>query len=275
MNTGLVTFYHIHHYGAALQAAATERAVESLGHTCEIIDYFVNQDNALFRRPTGLGSTAADVHTALHYQALRSRYERFEQFSQEHLRISSHRFGSFAELRDAALPYDVILSGSDQIWNPQIFPDGRFDPVFFGAFSDRRHIAYAPSFGIPHIPTDMEEELRGYLARFSHLSVRERQGQKIVAGITGQDVPVVLDPTLLLSAQQWAAAASDHLFTTRGTFGLQLPVPVPNGYILCYCINKPGALEPYLQEFARRSAMPIVQLCGIRQKVHQIGRAHV
>ena len=60
MNTGLVTFYHIHHYGAALQAAATERAVESLGHTCEIIDYFVNQDNALFRRPTGLGSTAAD-----------------------------------------------------------------------------------------------------------------------------------------------------------------------------------------------------------------------
>lgn len=272
MNTGLVTFYHIHHYGAALQAAATERAVESLGHTCEIIDYFVNQDNALFRRPTGLGSTAADVHTALHYQALRSRYERFEQFSQEHLRISSHRFGSFAELRDAALPYDVILSGSDQIWNPQIFPDGRFDPVFFGAFSDRRHIAYAPSFGIPHIPTDMEEELRGYLARFSHLSVRERQGQKIVAGITGQDVPVVLDPTLLLSAQQWAAAASDHLFTTRGTFGLQLPVPVPNGYILCYCINKPGALEPYLQEFARRSAMPIVQLCGIRQKVHPKAR---
>lgn len=57
MNTGLVTFYHIHHYGAALQAAATERAVESLGHTCEIIDYFVNQDNALFRRPTGLGSS--------------------------------------------------------------------------------------------------------------------------------------------------------------------------------------------------------------------------
>ena len=118
----------------------------------------------------------------------------------------------------------------------------------------------------------MEEELRGYLARFSHLSVRERQGQKIVAGLTGQDVPVVLDPTLLLSAQQWAAAASDHLFTTRGTFGLQLPVPVPNGYILCYCINKPGALEPYLQEFARRSAMPIVQLCGIRQKVHPKAR---
>ena len=40
------------------------------GWDCEIIDYFVNQDNALFKRPTGLGSAAHDAHTALHYQAL-------------------------------------------------------------------------------------------------------------------------------------------------------------------------------------------------------------
>jgi len=272
VKTGLVTFYHIHHYGAALQAAATERAVESLGHQCEIIDYFVNQSNALFRRPTGLGSAAADVHTALHYQPLRTRYQRFESFAQNHLRISAHRYESLEELRAADLPYDAILSGSDQIWNPLIFPDGHFDPVFFGAFSEKRKIAYAPSFGIPQVPAGMEAELRGYLGQFSHLSVRERQGQKIVSEITGTQVPVVLDPTLLLTAEQWEAAASDHLFTTKGTFGLQLPVPVPNGYILCYCISKPGALDPCIRAFAERSGLPIVQLCGIRQKVHPRAR---
>ena len=53
LKAGLVTFYHIHHYGALLQAAATERAVERFGWDCEIIDYFVNQDNALFKRHTG------------------------------------------------------------------------------------------------------------------------------------------------------------------------------------------------------------------------------
>ena len=74
MKTGLVTFYHIHHYGALLQAYATERAVESLGSECEIIDYYVNQDNSLFRRPTGLGSAAHDAHTALHYTPLKTRY---------------------------------------------------------------------------------------------------------------------------------------------------------------------------------------------------------
>ena len=52
MKAGLVTFYHIHHYGALLQAAATERAVEQLGAECEIIDYYVNQNNALFQPPT-------------------------------------------------------------------------------------------------------------------------------------------------------------------------------------------------------------------------------
>ena len=260
MKTGLVTFYHIHHYGALLQATATERAVETLGSECEIIDYFVNQNNALFRKPTGLGSAAADVHTALHYKALSQRYQRFEKFSRDHLRISGHRFESLEELKGAELPYDVILSGSDQIWNPKIFPDKRFDPVFFGAFSHRRKIAYAPSFGIPEIPEEMEEELRGYLNAFSHVSVRERRGQEIVEKIGGKEVPVVLDPTLLLNQEQWSSMANH-------------PAEYPqNGYILCYCINKPGALSFYIRALAEKTGLPVVQLCGIRQKVHPDAR---
>lgn len=255
MKAGLVTFYHIHHYGALFQAAATERAVERFGWDCEIIDYFVNQDNALFKKPTGLGSAAHDVHTALHYQALAERYRRFEQFSRDHLKISAHRYESFGELSDAELPYDVILSGSDQIWNPKIFPDGHFDPVFFGAFSQKRRIAYAPSFGIPAIPEGMRAELKGYMDGFSHVSVRETQGREIVRDVSGRDVPVVLDPTLLLTADQWAAMANH-------------PADYPaGGYILCYCISRPGALTPYLDRLSRETGLPVVQLCGIRQKV--------
>ena len=39
MRTGLITFHFAHHYGAQLQALATMRAIQSLGHDCEIIDY--------------------------------------------------------------------------------------------------------------------------------------------------------------------------------------------------------------------------------------------
>ena len=254
MKTGLVTFYHIHHYGALLQAYATEHAVERLGSQCEIVDYYVNQNNALFRKPTGVGSAMADAHTALHYAPLKARYQRFEAFSKQYLKISGHRFESFAELCDAELPYDLLLSGSDQIWNPKIFPDGHFDPVFFGAFSARRKIAYAPSFGIPHVPEGMEEELRGYLAQFSHVSVREKQGQAIVEEVTGKTVPVVLDPTLLLNRTEWSTIAN--------------PPAEKQGYILCYCISKPGALSTYIRRLAEETGLPVVQLCGIRQKVH-------
>jgi coenzyme F420-reducing hydrogenase beta subunit len=253
LKIGLVTFYHIHHYGAFLQACATERAVEALGGECEIINYYVNQNNTLFKKPAGLGAAAADAHTALHYRALRLRSDRFESFSRKNLRITAHRYGSEAELQRDCPAYDAYLSGSDQIWNPRIFPDGRFDPVFFSAFASGRKIAYAPSFGIPHVPDSMEEELRGYLAPFSHIAVRERQGQRIIREVTGRDVPVVLDPTLLLKREQWEE--------------LVAPPALSGGYILVYCISAPGALTPYVEKLAAETGLPVVQLCGTRRKV--------
>ena len=238
MKAGLVTFYHLHHYGAILQAAATQRALASLGWDCETIDYFVNQDIRILKPPTTPGRAANDAYNTLHYPALKRRWQRFEAFSKAHLRLTAHRYESLAELREARLPYDLLVCGSDQIWNPVIFPDGRFDPVFFGSFSPLRKIAYAPSFGVPHIPEGMEEELKGYLDRFSHIAVRERQGRNIVRDVTGRDVPVVLDPTLLLTAEDWAALAAP---------------PVRGDYILCYCIAPSGALEPYIRQLAPRT----------------------
>ena len=87
--------------------------MESLGSECEIVDYYVNQNNALFRKPTGLGSAAADVHTALHYPALKARYDRFEAFAKAHLQLSATHYETRAELYDEKPEYDVILSGSD------------------------------------------------------------------------------------------------------------------------------------------------------------------
>jgi coenzyme F420-reducing hydrogenase beta subunit len=258
LKTGLLTFYHIHHYGALLQAYATQHAVESFGGQCELLNYYVNQNNDLFRKPTGLGAAAADAHTALHYMALKTRYDRFEDFARQQLHIGPHHYESREELYRDPPAYDVYLSGSDQIWNPKIFPDGHFDPVYFGGFAQGRKIAYAPSFGIPRIPESMEGELKGYLEGFSHLSVRETQGRRIVEAVTGREAQVVLDPTLLLRRQAWGRLAADTDF--------------PDGYILCYCISRPGALAPYIQQLADRTGLPVVQLCGVRQKVHP--RAH-
>lgn len=260
MKAGLLTFYHIHHYGALLQAAATVRAVRDLGAACEIIDYYVNQDNRLFRLPTSPVGFAADAHTALHYRRLRRRQRRFEDFAGACLPLSPRRYESLEALREAPSPYDLLISGSDQIWNPLIFPDGRFDPVFFGAFSPLRKIAYAPSFGVPRVPEGMGDELRDYLASFSHLSAREAQGREIIREISGREAPVVLDPTLLLTAEQWSAMAAEPAGRRRGD------------YILCYCVSGPGALTPYVESLAAETGLPVIQLCGTRRRVHSKAR---
>nr|WP_325300666.1 polysaccharide pyruvyl transferase family protein [uncultured Oscillibacter sp.] len=254
MKAGLVTFYHLHHYGAVLQAVATQRALASLGWDCETIDYFVGQDIRILKPPTSPGRAAGDAYNALHYPALKRRWHRFEDFSKAHLNLTARRYESWEALRAAALPYGLLVSGSDQIWNPAIFPDGRFDPVFFGTFSPLRKIAYAPSFGVSRLPEGMEEELKGYLEGFSHLSVREASGRDIVRDAAGREAEVVLDPTLLLPTEDWSALAAER--TVRGE------------YILCYCISRSGALEPYLRRLAEETGLPVIQLCGTRRKLH-------
>ena len=251
--TGLLTFYHIHHYGAALQAAATKWSVEALGAPCDIVNYYVNQNNALFRRPSGVGDALSDIHTAFRYSALKRRYDRFDAFEKDVLQVGERRYESLDELREANLPYNLLISGSDQIWNPLIFPNRRFDPVFFGQFSYARKIAYAPSFGLPRLPDGMGAELRGYLESYSHLSVRERAGRDIVRNVADKAAPVVLDPVLLRTASQWSAAAP--------------PEASPNGpYILCYFIHPPALLAPYVQLVSDLLKFPVVQLCGTRRK---------
>ncbi|MBQ6207932.1 MAG: polysaccharide pyruvyl transferase family protein [Oscillospiraceae bacterium] len=252
--TGLLTFYHIHHYGAALQAAATKWSAEALGAPCDIIHYYVNQDNSLFRRPNSVSNIVSDAHTALRYAPLKRRYDRFDAFEKDVLQVGERRFESFDELRDANLSYPLLISGSDQIWNPLIFPDRRFDPAFFGQFSYARKIAYGPSFGLPRLPDGMGDELRKYLASYSHLSVREQAGQEIVREVTGKDAPVVLDPVLLRTAAQWASVAAE-------------PSASPNGpYILCYFIHPPELLTPYIRLVSDLLKFPVVQLCGTRRK---------
>ena len=72
MRTGLITFHFAHHYGAQLQACATMRAIQGLGHQCELIDYrlpHTTRTNQLFKKGGGVRGMAADAHTALHYGA--------------------------------------------------------------------------------------------------------------------------------------------------------------------------------------------------------------
>lgn len=213
MKAGILTFHYAHHYGAQLQAYALMRAIRLLGVDCEIINY-VRKDNiegsSLFRKGLSLRSVLSNLDTLLHYGSFKKRHDRFNSFVFNEMKLSEKFYGAYRELCDDPPVYDVYVCGSDQVWNPLIFSEKTFDPAFFAYFATSgRCVAYAPSFGISSIPEDKREELAGYLEKFDCLSSREKQGEMIIREITGREAATVLDPTLLLTADEWSRLAAD------------------------------------------------------------------
>ncbi len=259
MNTGILTFHHAHHYGAQLQAFALMKAIMDQGVDCEIINY-VRKDtiegSSLFKRKPSVRSLLSNVDTLLNYAKLKKRYDRFEGFINDEMKLSEKFYPTYDALRADAPKYDAYVCGSDQIWNPLIFEDKTFDPAFFADFAKSgRRIAYAPSFGISSIPENRRELLKKYLEKFDCLSARERQGEKIIRELTGRDASTVLDPTLLLTGEAWNAYSSAPIFTEP--------------YILCYFITSGVKYKDFVQAIQEKYKLPVVSLCGSRRTVPQ------
>lgn len=110
-------------------------------------------------------------------------------------------YHGYDELAEQSKKYSAGLVGSDQLWSPSgtasNFYNLRFlsDPV--------PKISYASSFGVSKLPFYQVKRTKAYLERFDFISVREMAGQQIVRELTGLQVPVVLDPTLLFDGGQW------------------------------------------------------------------------
>ncbi|MGI6498825.1 MAG: polysaccharide pyruvyl transferase family protein [Oscillospiraceae bacterium] len=253
---GLITFHFANHYGAQLQAYATRYAVEQLGARCEVIDYrlpHTTQTNHLYQKGRSPKTLLTNGHTLLHRRALSRRQERFAAFVAEQMQCGPRRYESIEALEAAPPVYDLYIAGSDQIWSPSIFANGRFDPAFFLTFAkEGRKISYASSFGGAPVPESMEDELEGYLQSFDAVSAREDQAKEMLEKVIEQEVPTVLDPTLLLTGEAWGAAAA---------------APGINGpYILCYFISDYSAMLPYLRAIQEETGYPIVQLAGMRRR---------
>lgn len=253
MKAGLVTFHYAHHYGAQLQAYALMTSVKKQNIDCEIVDY-VRKDtidgSSLFQGGLNPRSLLKNVHSLLNYPSKKRRYNRFMAFMKTRMSLSNTAYRSRTELENNPPNCDCFLCGSDQVWNPVIYTEKDFDPTFFMDFTDRPKIAYAPSFGISSIPEDKTDKLKGYLDTFTDLSVREDTGAKIIKDITDKDVPVVLDPTLLLTDSDWSDLCSK-------------PV-IDEPYMLCYFVTDASAYFHQIEAVAKRTGLKAIWLSGNR-----------
>lgn len=98
--------------------------------------------------------------------------------------------------------YDFFVTGSDQVWNPYWSQSNHWNE-FLKFASPKKRIAYAASFGVSEIPLAMQEKFSENLKEMQYISVREEQAAKMIKLLTGREVPVLLDPTLVLGADEW------------------------------------------------------------------------
>lgn len=255
MKAAIMTLALSDNYGAALQTCGLAHAIKSLGHEAKVYRY-----QNWSRITYGMSAVSRLKHKAfLFAKAIltqNQRKRRFNAFREAYIPLTDKLYGNNDQLRAAPGDYDIYISGSDQIWNPKLFV---FDYSYFLDFvpEGKKKISFASSFGKADFEESYKEKCGKLLSEYSHISVREKSGEAIVKDLCGRDAVTSVDPSLLLTRQDWVPMmenASEKAKAFRG--------------ILCYFM--PGdnlvanAIESMARQLHEKTGLPIMRL-GIKE----------
>lgn len=174
---------------------------------------------------------------------------KFKEFIYENdLTYESGKFYTIEELHAISGEFYAFVTGSDVVWNPYLH-NGVNDEGYFLNFTEKsvKKIAYAPSIGASTYPDSAKENLKELLERFNAVSIREKTGSDLIRIITGLDVPVVLDPTLLLEPCEYESI-------------VKVPQQLPKDYIAVYKFGHLSHTQEQINEMSEKLKLPIVYI---------------
>lgn len=210
MTVGIISMQRVCNKGSFLQAYGLKKILESLGHDVVFIDYKVRKP--ILRQRSDiisyylLKTRNAIIDVFLYCKPLRillpkefkeiviERSE-YKKFIAKYLGVSNKK--SYRTIVD-----DLII-GSDEVFNcTQINPEVGYSPELFGANNNAKKVlSYAASFGNTTYQKINDlgkvEELKGYLSKFSSISVRDHNSFMIIEKLTGKKTEINLDPVLM------------------------------------------------------------------------------
>ena len=116
-----------------------------------------------------------------------------------YINITKNNLTPFSKIADK---FDFFIVGSDQVWNPNF---GRLRDVDLLKFArNEQKIAFSASFGVSSLNNSNENKIKRSISTFKAVSVREDEGKRIIEKLTKRtDVEVLVDPTMLLTAEKW------------------------------------------------------------------------
>lgn len=245
MKIGIITIHNVSNYGAVLQAYALKELIKTK-YDVNIIDY----DNRNVSKSLDYVRFGASVHSCLGTVKDICRIiprmrviPKFKKFISEELDIVPYNVKQVGK-------FDILISGSDQIWNPAcVSEDKKFIPEYFLSFAttNQKKVAYASSCGAYEYTPEEEAVLGAYLNVYDALSTRENKASKYLSSVIKKEVKHVLDPTLLLKKDEWLDRLGDNKFRE-------------GDYILLYVIKKTTLLKQVINKLKKELNIKVI-LC--------------
>ncbi len=242
MKIGILTLPLHTNYGGILQAYALQTVLEQMGHDARHIvgkpDTTIPAHNASIR----LGYLLKQCVKPFVPDFLSREHDRYtRRFIKRWIRQDC--YSSLHEIKPQ--DYDAIIVGSDQIWRNTYIRESTFLHAAESCFLDFtkdwaiKRVAYAASFGTDSWEMDeaQTETCRQLIKRFDRVSVREDTGVLLCREHLFVAADKVLDPTLLLTKQDYLKLLNR---TERGRRGVMSYIldPSPAKKAIVECVNK-------------------------------------
>jgi hypothetical protein len=241
-SVGLVTWLGNGNFGTALQSFALHEKLRVLGYKV----FYLQPFGEFKRRKSAIRTVLEGIGRLLSGSMIRNtgktlKEKKLHRFQRNHYKI--RRISTQQQFKALLAETDVFVTGSDQIWNTKY----GFNPFMFLNFAGSvKRIAYASSIGTSYVPDEYKAPVKELLAKFKHIGVREKTAVEVLQKVVGRtDIRQVLDPTFLLSAEDWRNIA----------YRSEIEVDPPSKYIFCYLIGDNDAYHGQLADLKRRTGI--------------------
>lgn len=260
---GLAVVTYKDNFGSALQTFATQYKVSQLGYPVEcittdgiqsIIDarkkryylgrVFNKEEFAYLWSFVTSHFVRKKVKNTSYTSNMAERHKQYVDFNNNYLKFSP-RVDNWEELKELSSTYEAIIVGSDQLWRPSNIAGEYFTLEF--APNTVKKVAYSTSFGVAKLHKSIQNHAKKFLKDFDWISVRENSGKTIVKDMTGRDIPVVSDPTMLLTIDEWNQYVNPQPF-------------IDGDYIVCYIMGNSDQQREFVKRLRKETGYKVVGL---------------
>ncbi|MBR1940240.1 MAG: polysaccharide pyruvyl transferase family protein [Bacteroidaceae bacterium] len=246
-------------YGAVLHSFAFQKILSDRGVESIVIDYVPNVLKGYnlkypILNDCNIFSPIRFIYHlcnwSLGFKSNVRKFNKFNRFYNSYLKKTKleYKYADLAMITSIeGMDFSTFICESDVIW--KLYDDNLFDRGFlldFPAAKGKKKVAYAPSLGNKPFPPEQLLFFKERIAEFDVISCREAQGAKYLSEILGSPIEWVLDPTLLLSDEDYSRLAIK---------------PQEDNYLLIYnCMHNDQQMVHEAEKYANKVGLKVVEI---------------